>query len=451
MPYTPHTEADVREMLRVVGVDSIDALFASIPADVRVDGLDMPPGLSEHDVLQVLSGLASLNTPQGDYASFLGGGVYDHLIPAAAEAITNRSEFLTAYTPYQAEVSQGTLQVIYEWQTFITRLTGLPVSNASMYDGATALVEGVLMVLAKTRRNVAVVPATLNPRYRAVLDTHLAWNGMEVRTAGHGPDGATDPDALAAVLDDAVGCVVIQNPNYLGCLEKADALAAAASAAGALVVACVNPVSLSLLKTPGEYGAAVAVGEAQPFGVPPTWGGPLLGFLSCTDELKRQIPGRVVGRTEDGQGRQGYVLTLQTREQHIRREKATSNICSNQGLNMCRATVTLALLGAEGLRDLGHANRVRCETLRGLLAGLPGVELPFAAPVFNEFVVRLPGDADDFRAYARERGLLPGIPLDGVAGCGPRDLLVAVTEKRSTVDVQAYAEILHDYLEEVEA
>ena len=451
MPYTPHTPEDVREMLEVVGAAGVDELFSSLPDEVRIDGIDLPPSLSEEEVLRVMSGLASLNAGQADALSFLGGGVYDGMAPAAAEAITSRSEFLTAYTPYQPEVSQGTLQVIYEWQTFVSRLTGLPVANASMYDGATALVEGVLMALARTRRSVVLVPETLNPRHRAVLDTHMACEGTEVRVAPRGDDGTTDLDALAGLLDDTVGAVVIQNPNYLGCLERCDAFAAKVAEVGALVVASVNPVSLSLLKTPGEYGAAVAVGEAQPLGIAPSWGGPLLGFLACSDQMKRQIPGRVVGRTEDVEGRPGYVLTLQTREQHIRREKATSNICSNQGLNMCRATVTMAMLGAEGFAELGHANRVRCEALRAELAAISGVELPFAAPVFNEFVVRLPGDARDFIDHAREAGVLAGIPLDGTAGCGEGDLLVAVTERRTAEEIRHYARVLLDGIEGGEA
>jgi glycine dehydrogenase subunit 1 len=447
MPYTPHTESEIREMLQTVGVESIDDLFRTIPKEIRVDDLGLPPSLSEHDVTEIMSGLAALNVPQSQYSSFLGGGIYDGLIPAAVDAISGRSEFLTAYTPYQAEVSQGTLQLIYEWQTFVARLTGLPVSNASMYDGATALVEGVLMALAKTRRKVLVVPEILNPRYRAVIDTHMAWEGVEIRTAAREKNGASSVSALRDVLDDSVGAVVIQNPGYLGCIEPVDELAAVAAEVGAMVVASVNPVSLSLLKSPGEYGAAVATGEAQPFGIAPSWGGPLLGFLSCSDKLKRQIPGRVVGRTSDDQGREGYVLTLQTREQHIRREKATSNICSNQGLNMCRATVTLAMLGTDGLVEMGHANRVRCEALRSALAAIDGVELPLSAPVFNEFVVRLPGDAQDFVDYARNEGLLAGIPLEGIAGCDAGDLLVAVTEKRSAAEIAFYAEVLGDYLD----
>ena len=449
MPYTPHTAADIREMLDVLGLASVDDLFRTLPAAVRPQaGLDLPSSLSEEEVWRVMSNLAALNAGQDELASFLGGGVYDAAIPAAVDAVVSRSEFLTAYTPYQPEVSQGTLQVIYEWQTFVERLTGLPVANASMYDGSTALVEGIRMALGRTGRGAVVVPAALNPRYRRVLETNLASEGVKIRTIAVAPDGTTDPAALRAALDAETGAVVIQNPNYLGLIEPVDALAAAARDAGALVVASVNPVSLSLLKTPAEYGAAVATGEAQPFGVPCGWGGPLLGFLSCSDELKRLIPGRVVGRTVDHDGREGYVLTLQTREQHIRREKATSNICSNQGLNMARGTVYLALLGAEGLRELGAANRVRCEALRAILRGIDGVQLPFAGPVFNEFVVRLPRPAREFRAFAREQGILAGIPLDGFAGCGAGDLLVAVTERRTADEIERYGSALRDFLEQ---
>jgi glycine dehydrogenase subunit 1 len=447
MPYTSHTPADIRAMLDTIGVDDVDALFKSLPAGVRpAGGLDLPDSLSEEEVWRAMSTLAGLNHAQDELISFLGGGVYDTYVPAAVEAIVSRSEFLTAYTPYQPEVSQGTLQVIYEWQTFITRLTGLPVTNASMYDGASALVEGVLMALSKTRRRKVVAPALLNPRYRRVLETHMAGEGVEIITAPAAADGRTDVDALAALLDDSVGALIVQTPNHLGRIEDGRRLAAAAAAAGALTVASVNPVSLSLLAPPAAWGAAVATGEAQPLGVSVSWGGPLLGFLACTDELKRALPGRVVGRTVDGLGRDGYVLTLQTREQHIRREKATSNICSNQGLNMCRATVYLALLGAEGFRELGEANHLRCAALRAALLAVPDASLPFDGPVFNEFVLRIPGSARAFRDFARTQGVLAGIPLDGFAGCGPGDLLVSVTERRSADEIAYYADVLRDFL-----
>ncbi len=446
MPYTPHTAADVAAMLARIGAPSVDALFASIPAEVRLPGpLDLPPGRTEEEVRREMKRLAAANRSQEELVSFLGGGVYDCVIPAAINAIAGRSEFLTAYTPYQAEVSQGTLQVIHEWQTFVCRLTGLPVANASMYDGATALTEAARMGAAQRRRPKVAVPTALNPRYRRVMATTLAGEDIALAEIPRRADGTTDPAALRALTAAGdVGAVVIQNPNYLGLVEPVDELAAAAG--GACVIACVNPVSLSLLKAPAEYGAQIAVGEAQPLGVPCSFGGPLLGLLACADEFKRLLPGRVVGRTQDVDGRDAYVLTLQTREQHIRREKATSNICTNQGLMALRATVYLALLGPEGLVELGEANRVRCEALRDALRRVRGATLPFPGPVFNEFVLRLPRPAREFRVFARERGLLAGIPLAGFAGCGEGDLLVAVTEKRTAADLEAYARALRDFL-----
>jgi glycine dehydrogenase subunit 1 len=447
MPYTPHTSEDIRAMLGTIGVPEIADLFSSLPPEIRLEGgLDLPPSRSEEEVRRELGRLAARNHGLDELVCFLGGGVYDAIVPAAVDALSSRSEFLTAYTPYQAEVSQGTLQVIYEWQTFLCRLTGLDVANASMYDGATALCEAVRMAVARTRRPRVVLPALLNPRYRRVVATVLRHEGVEIVDAPAGVDGATDPAALAGLADGTVGGVVVQNPNYLGRIEPVDALSDAVARSGAMLIACVNPVSLSLLKTPAEYGAALAVGEAQPFGGYPSYGGPLLGFLAASEELKRLLPGRVVGRTVDSHGRDGYVLTLQTREQHIRREKATSNICTNQGLMALRATIYLAMLGPEGLRELGRANHVRLEALRRAIRAVPGVELPFPGPAFNETVVRLPRPAAGFRRFARARGVLAGIPLDGFAGCGAGDLLVAVTEKRTAAEIDGYARLLAEYV-----
>ncbi len=447
MPYVPHADGDIRKMLAVMGLDSIDALFSHLPANVRLGrDLDLPLGLSEEEVRSWFGCAASINHGTSELVSFLGGGVYDTVIPAVIDALVSRSEFLTAYTPYQPEVSQGTLQAIYEWQSFVCRLTGLAVANASMYDGATALAEACQVAVATKRKALVVLPATLNPRWARVVRTSMRGAGIAVVEAPVGPQGTTDAAALAKVLaDNPAAAFVLPNPNYLGLVEPVDELSAVAKAAGALVVAAVNPVSLSLLKSPAEYGADLCVGEAQPFGIPPTWGGPLLGFLACTDEHKRRIPGRIVGRTTDSRGQDGYVLTLQTREQHIRREKATSNICSNQGLNMMRATIYLAMLGAGGLAELGQANRARIEALRARAAAVPGVSIPFAGPVFNETVLRLPRPAREFRAFARAHGVLAGIPLDGVAGCGPNDILVAVTEKRLLYQVDQYAALLAEF------
>jgi glycine dehydrogenase subunit 1 len=446
MAYTPHTADDVREMLARIGVGAIDDLFRTIPEAARLKApLNLPPGKTEEEVRRVMKGLAARNRSQEDLVSFLGGGVYDAIIPAAVGALASRSEFLTAYTPYQPEVSQGTLQVIYEWQTFVCRLTGLDVANASMYDGATALAEAIRMGTSAKRKMKVVLPAALNPRWRRVVETTLAGEGIAIVDAALAADGTTDPASLRQAAEGA-GAAVIQNPNHLGLIEPVDALADAARAAGAAVIAAVNPVSLSLLKTPGEYKADVAVGEAQPFGIPTSFGGPLLGCLACADPLKRLLPGRVVGRTVDHEGRTGYVLTLQTREQHIRREKATSNICTNQGLNALRATIYLAMLGRDGLRELGEANRTRCEALRSAVRAVPGVKLPFPGPVFNEFVIRLPRPARQFRTHARQAGILAGIPLAGFAGCGDGDLLVAATEKRTASEIDSYARTLREFL-----
>ncbi|MFO7609029.1 MAG: aminomethyl-transferring glycine dehydrogenase subunit GcvPA [Candidatus Krumholzibacteriia bacterium] len=451
MPYVPHTPEDIQAMLSVIGVDAVDDLFAHLPAAVRLDRpLDLPPGLSEEEVRRYFRRAAGRNHGTGELVCFLGGGAYDAIVPAACDAVVSRSEFLTAYTPYQPEVSQGTLQAIYEWQTFICRLTGLEVANASMYDGATALAEAVAVAVAAKRHKRVVVPAALNPRYRRVLGTMLGGEGVDIVEAPLTAAGTTDPEAVGRLAAGSAA-VVIQNPNYLGLVEPVDELAAAARAAGAAVVACVNPVSLAVLKSPGEYGAELAVGEAQPFGINLGWGGPMLGFLACSDAHKRRIPGRVVGRTTDSRGQEGYVLTLQTREQHIRREKATSNICSNQGLNALRATVYLTMLGGDGLPALGQANLVRAAALRRRVQGIAGVSLPFPGPVFNEFVLRLPRPAAEFRAYARRHGVLAGIPLAGFAGCTDADLLVAVTEKRTAAEIDQYGRLLEAFVAGKEA
>ncbi|MBD3222261.1 aminomethyl-transferring glycine dehydrogenase subunit GcvPA [bacterium] len=447
MAYVPHTPEDVRAMLDAIGIESVDDLFATLPPDARLDGgLDLPPGQSEEEVRRFLSDLAAENITQADMVSFLGGGVYDSIVPAACDAISSRSEFLTAYTPYQAEVSQGTLQVIYEWQTYVSRLTGLPVSNASMYDGSTALGEALVLAVSARRKQKVLLPETLNPRWRRVARTMLQGFGTEIVDVPSTDEGTMDVEALAELADGETAAVVVQNPNYLGLIEPVEAISTAGKANGALLIAAVNPASLSVLRSPGEYGADVAVGEAQPFGVYPGAGGPLLGFFAVTDKLTRRIPGRVVGRTVDRNGAGAYVLTLQTREQHIRREKATSNICSNQGVNALRATVYLAMLGRTGLRELGEANLQRLAALRNEVAEIDGVELAFAGPAFNETVIRLPRPAREFRGYARQFGLLAGIPLDGVPGCTENDLLVAVTEKRTAEDIELYAEALHGFV-----
>ncbi len=447
MPYVPHSPADIRAMLEAMGQASVEALFDHLPDDIRLKApLDLPAGVTEEEVRRYFTQAAGRNHGMGELVSFLGGGVYDSIIPAVCDTIVSRSEFLTAYTPYQPEVSQGTLQAIYEWQTYVCRLTGLDVANASMYDGATALTEALSVMIAAKRKKKIVLPAALNPRWRRVVSTNMHGEGVKVIDVAVSSEGTTDLTAFAAALTDDVAACVIPNPNYLGLIEPVDEMARIAAAAGVAVVAAVNPVSLAVLKAPAEYGAALAVGEAQPFGINPGWGGPLLGFLACADAHKRRIPGRIVGRTKDNRGNDGYVLTLQTREQHIRREKATSNICSNQGLNALRATVYLSMLGADGLAELGEANLVRCAALRECVAKVPGVSLPFGGAVFNEFVIRLDKPATDFKTFARQRGVLAGILLNGYAGCGEGDLLVTVTEKRTAAEIELFGNLLTEFL-----
>ncbi len=450
MPYVPHGPGDIRAMLAAIGRADVADLFSHLPDEVRLQRpLALPDGLSEEEVRRYFLRAAARNHGQTELVSFLGGGVYDCIIPAAVDALSSRSEFLTAYTPYQPEVSQGTLQAIYEWQSFICRLTGMPVANASMYDGATALAEALAVAAAARRRKRIILPATLNPRYARVVATMLGRRGLQLETIAADAAGVTDVAALAASLDDQTAAVVVTNPNYLGLVEPVRRLGEVIKDAGAALVAVVNPVSLSVLMTPSEYGADLVAGEAQPFGLPTSWGGPLLGFLACSDPFKRRIPGRIVGRTVDTRGNQGYVLTLQTREQHIRREKATSNICSNQGLNALRATIYMSMLGTEGYQALGEANLVRLAALRRKVAGIEGASLPFAGPAFNETVVRLErGTAAGFAAYARRHGVLAGIPLEGVAGCGNADLLVAVTEKRTAAEITAWGDLLQRYLDQ---
>ncbi|MFT5315614.1 MAG: glycine dehydrogenase subunit 1, partial [Candidatus Krumholzibacteriia bacterium] len=419
MPYVPHSSSDIEDMLAEMGHNSVADLFAHLPENIRLKRpLNLPDGLTEEEVRRYFTKVARRNHGMGELVSFLGAGVYDSIIPAACDAIVSRSEFLTAYTPYQPEVSQGTLQGIYEWQSYICRLTGMDVSNASMYDGSTALNEALSMMLAAKRKKAIALPESLNPRWRRVVKTFMKGEGITVLDVPVGPDGTTDVAALRDILTSDVAAFVIPNPNFLGLIEPVMELSEVAAAAGVEIVAAVNPVALSVLKSPAEYGAAVTVGEAQPFGINPGWGGPLLGFLACTDAHKRRIPGRIVGRTSDNRGNNGYVLTLQTREQHIRREKATSNICSNQGLNALRATVYLSMLGSGGLVELGESNLVRSRALRDRVAKVKGVTLPFDGLVFNEFVIRLAKSAKDFQAFARQRGVLAGLLLDGIAGCG---------------------------------
>ena len=418
-------------MLETIGVASLDDLFACVPGKHRFErALDLPRAAGEQELLASLKKLAARNASTETHAWFLGAGTYPHFIPSVVDAIASRSEFYTAYTPYQAEISQGTLQAIFEWQTMICALTGLAVSNASIYDGASATAEAALMAMRATRRSRIVLARTLHPHYQEVVRTYLDGLDAEIVVAPRAADGRTAP--LADLVDDATACLILQQPNFLGAVEDLRAAAEAARAHGAqLVVTVTEALSLALLAPPGALGADIVCGEAQSFGVPMSLGGPHLGFVATQPKLLRQLPGRLVGETVDSEGRRGYVLTLATREQHIRRERATSNICTNQGLCLLMATVYLALLGRVGLRRLAELNLAKAEYAKSRVRETRGLRLPLAAPGFNEFVVEVEGSAAAALERARERGIIGGLDLAGYADDLPAAVLVCTTELAS--------------------
>jgi len=433
--YIPHTDADVRRMLDRVGAQDLEALFAPIPDKLRLSGeLDLPAPLGEYAIARRLQRLAARNANPTTHDWFLGAGCYAHFVPAAVDAIASRSEFYTAYTPYQAEISQGTLQTIFEWQTMICSLVGLEVSNASLYDGASAAAEAALMAMRVTRR-ARILAAGLHPHYRAVLDTYLSGIDAEIDLV---PRAASGASTLAAELVDTnTACIVLQHPNFWGCLEDVRGAAELAHQHGALLVVVVSEAaSLALLRAPGELGADIVCGEAQSFGVPVSFGGPALGFLAVRQKHVRQMPGRLCGETVDAAGKRGFVLTLSTREQHIRREKATSNICTNQGLCLLMATVYLALMGRRGLREWAQLNFAKAEYAKSQVRGEPALDLLFEAPTFNEFAVGVPDSARAALERAEARGAIGGLDLEPYAPELGSAVLVCVTElaERAAVD-----------------
>ncbi|MBN2021213.1 MAG: aminomethyl-transferring glycine dehydrogenase subunit GcvPA [Pirellulales bacterium] len=444
MPYVPNTPQDQQAMLEAIGVGSLDELFAMVPKELRLGReLDLPSALGELELSAHMSELGRRSAPVGRNVCFLGGGSYDHFIPAVVDAVAGRGEFYTAYTPYQAEASQGTLQAIFEYQTLITQLTGMDVSNASMYDGATAAVEAVLMATSATRRSGRVVTtAGVHPEYRQTLATYLTNLGTELVTLD-APEGVIAPETLDTSLDDQTACVLIQHPNFFGCLEDVRALAEAAHKAGALFVVVVNPISLGVLARPGEYGADIVVAEGQSLGSPMAFGGPYLGILACREPFVRRMPGRLVGQTTDRRGKQCWVLTLQTREQHIRREKATSNICTNQGLFALRAAVYLAAMGPRGMRQVAELCAKKAHYAAERFGATGSTATAFSAPFFHEFALRVAdGQVDAILQQATAEGILAGIPLGrwypDLADC----LLVAVTEKRTKAEIDRLAGLL---------
>ena len=441
--YTSVTPADLQAMLARIGVGSIDELFdAQIPAGVRLERpLDLPGGLPEQEVFAHLRALAARNTSADDEVSFLGAGMYDHYVPAVIDMLTGRSEFLTPYTPYQPEVSQGNLQVMFEYQTAISELTGLPVSNASVYEGPSAVAAAAYLAKLANGRPRAVVSAGLHPHALEALRTSAHGFGVEVVEVPL-RDGVTDPDAWAAAIDGDTSAVFFAQPNVLGAVEDAEALAGAAKQSPAVVIGVYDPIPLGILKPPGECGVDVAVGEGQSLGNRLDFGGPSFGFFAATEAYLRRMPGRIAGETRDADGKRGFVLTLQTREQHIRREKATSNICTAQALNALAGVVYLSWLGKDGLVELGELLLQRTHYAREALTALDGVEALHEQPVVREFALRL--DVPDVRAVVRRcqaQGVNPGLALSRL-GLEEQGLLVAITEQRSRADIDRLVDVL---------
>ncbi|HSG82217.1 MAG TPA: aminomethyl-transferring glycine dehydrogenase subunit GcvPA [Gemmatimonadota bacterium] len=445
MSYVPHSEADRKEMLRTAGVSSEEELYADIPEKLRLKReLDLPPALSEWEAVRALHGLAGENR---NLLCFAGAGYYDHHVPAAVDHLIRRSEFYTAYTPYQAEVSQGTLQSIYEFQSMVCELMGLDVANASMYDGASAMAEAALMAHAiQKKRDKIVLSITANPHYRQVLDTYNLGLQLPVEIAARTKGGVTDLEALKKAVDSNTAAVIIQSPNFYGIIEDLEAAAGIAHDAGALLIAVVDPVSLAVLKSPGACGVDIAVAEGQPFGVPLSYGGPVLGLFAARQEHIRHMPGRIVGATEDVDGRRGFVLTLQTREQHIRREKATSNICTNQGLMMLATTIYLSTAGRQGLRQVAETSAQVAHYAYERIAKETSLEPMFPdAPFFREFTLKTPVPAREIIGKGAERGVLAGVALSRFPHIDVEDgLLLAFTEKRSKADVDLLLEVLKE-------
>ena len=456
MAFIPHTEADVAAMLAAIGVSRIEDLFDEIPPELRARSLSgVPAALNEMEIGRLMSERARAD---GIALSFLGAGAYEHHIPAAVWAITTRGEFYSAYTPYQAEASQGTLQLIYEFQTMIAGLTGMEVANASMYDGASATAEAALMAVRLNRKSKSariLVPMTLHPHYRRVAVATTYNQGLKFEELPYDThEGVVAAAALAPYDAEDITALIIPQPNFFGCLEDVDALTDWAHARGILVIAVVNPTALALLKPPREWGARgadIAVGEGQPLGVPLSSGGPYFGFMTTRMEHVRQMPGRIVGRTLDAAGKQGFTLTLQAREQHIRRAKATSNICTNQGLLMTAATLYLSLMGPQGLTRTAAAAHARARELTAALTRLPGVRLAFPGPYFHEAVLQLDRPVAPVLEVLASRGILGGLDLSAYCPELGHALLVCATETKTSSDIDRYRSALSETLQGVRA
>ena len=438
--YIPNTDKQREDMLKEIGYTSIEELFGDIPESVRLTGeLAIDGPMAEVELLRHMRKIASSNKHANGYACFLGAGAYDHYIPSAIDHIISRAEFYTSYTPYQPEISQGTLRAIFEYQTMICELTDMDVSNASLYDGATAVAESILMACQATRRNEVVVARSLHPEYRETAATYAKFQDITLIEAGY-KDGMIDLEALEECLNDEVAAVVVQSPNFFGIIEDIEPIARLAHDNKSLLIACVDPISLAILKSPGEAGADIVVGEGQSLGNPLSFGGPYLGFFATTRKLMRRMPGRVVGETIDRDGNRGFVLTLQTREQHIRREKATSNICTNQALNALIATVYLSLMGKEGLKEVAYQSLQKSHYLYNRLIDTGLFTPVFNGPFFKEFAVRSTIPIQKLNACLLDKGIIGGYLLESAYPELDGGWLVAVTEKRTREEMDALVE-----------
>jgi glycine dehydrogenase subunit 1 len=443
-PFCATSEQDQEAMFQFLGISDFDELFEAIPDHLRCEELNIPEGLSEMEMMQHIRKLARKNST--NLVNFCGAGFYDHYIPAAVSALSSRGEFYTAYTPYQPEASQGTLQAAFEYQTAICRLTGMEVANASLFDGGTAMIEGVMMALRHTKRNKVLVDEGVSPIYRKMLRCYtqnLSVDYQEVPISGN---GVADRAAYADALDETVGAVVLQNPNFFGCLDNLSGLIEKIHEVKALAVMSAYPMALSHVETPGDMGADIVTGEGQSLGLPLNFGGPYLGFMATRMGLVRKMPGRIVGETADNQGRRGYVLTLQAREQHIRREKATSNICSNVQLCALRAIIYLSLVGREGFLEVGRDCMDRASYAWHKLTKIPGVEPAFNRRFFNEFAIRLPKDATEVVSALVDQGIAAGFPVGRYYKGMENVLLLAFTEKRTKEEIDILAAKLESAL-----
>lgn len=446
MPFVPNTEQNEKEILETIGIDSFEELLTEIPKEARITGeLDLPPQLSELEAVRLLRTLSNKNRNINQAACFIGGGAYDHYVPSAVDHIISRSEFYTAYTPYQPEVSQGTLQVAFEYQSLICELTGMEITNASLYEGGSALAEAILLAHTSNKCNRMLISGGINPYYRKVMQTYANGQQIELIDVPLTEDGITDLSQLRSLLSESTCGVFIQHPNFFGNLEEVEEIEHMVHGANSYYVVSIDPISLGVLSPPGDYGADIVTGEGQVFGNSLNFGGPYLGIFCVKKELVRKLPGRLIGETVDTEGRRAFVMTLRTREQDIRREKATSNICTNQALNALAATVYLSLLGKQGIKEVAEQSIQKSHYLADKISALKQFHLTYKGPFFKEFVVECPVDAKTVIQQLKTEGIMAGLDLGRVYPNRKNQLLVAVTEKRSTEELDAYVAALEKY------